>query len=174
MNHPILAAASGVLFGCVLSASAYLMHLHPDFVGVLSATETAIEAPIVPAPVPVAVSSQRLEADPPEPESPQDCSSPEVTLRAAQRAYISGDYDEAISLAELCTDVEPHRAMRIIGAASCVLHDLDCLKTAYRASDAPSRQYLVYVCQRNGVSFHQRGKHLVATVDRRDKPSVLF
>lgn len=103
---------------------------------------------------------------PAEPATVSDCADPDTTLSQAQTAYVNGDYAEAIELAELCSDVSPVRAMRIIGAASCVLHDLECLRTAYRQLDAPGRQYLVYVCQRNGVSFHKRGKHLLAAIDK--------
>ena len=141
------------------------MHQRADFRHASPPAAIAVQAPPVATP-PVVAMPLRLEADPSEPEPLDDCAAPEATLRAAQKAYASGEYDDAISLAELCTDVEPQRAMRIIGAASCVLHDLDCLKTAYRASDAPGRQYLVYTCQRHGISFRQRGKHLTAFVNK--------
>lgn len=162
MNHPLIAAASGVLFGCVLCTSAYLAHQRPSplFASdppVQARVQSVVAPPPTPAPDPL----------PAEPAVASDCFDPDATLSQAQTAYVNGDYAEAIDLAELCTDVAPVRSMRIIGAASCVLHDLECLRTAYRHLDAPGRQYLVYVCQRNGVTFRQRGKHLIAAVDKR-------
>ncbi|HRI53127.1 MAG TPA: hypothetical protein PLW65_23395 [Pseudomonadota bacterium] len=162
MNHPLIAAASGVLFGCVLCTSISLMDRRP-------APLSTNEPPAVLTPV------QVVEPDPPppvpscpalapEPETATDCADPDVTLGQAQTAYVNGDYAEAIDLAELCAEVAPIRAMRIIGAASCIVQDLECLRTAYRNLDAPGRQYLVYVCQRNGITFRPHGKHLIARI----------
>ena len=161
MNHPLIAAASGVLFGCVLCTSAYLVHQRPRplFASEPPAVLTPVQE-VVPLELPPTPSCPALEPGP-----ASDCSGPATTLSQAQTAYVNGDYAEAIDLAELCTEVSPMRAMRIIGAASCVLQDLECLRTAYRKLDAPSRQYLVYVCQRNGVTFRQHGKHLIAKIE---------
>lgn len=164
MNHPLIAAASGVLFGCVLCTSISLMDKRPaplfanEPPAVLTPVQVVEPDPPPPTPVP---SCPALE---PEPEPASDCSDPDVTLSQAQTAYVNGDYAEAIDLAELCAEVAPIRAMRIIGAASCIVQDLECLRTAYRNLDAPGRQYLVYVCQRNGITFRPHGKHLIARI----------
>jgi hypothetical protein len=164
MNHPLLAAASGVLFGCVLCTSAVL-HVRP------APRPEARPVPVVVAPpviavtvvtVPAAAAEEDDDAD--SADSIDDCSSPDRTLRAAQQAYAAGDYDTAIDLAALCTDVEPRRASRILGAASCAAHDLDCLRTAYLSADTAGRQYLASTCQRSGIEFRRHGKHLIARV----------
>lgn len=46
----------------------------------------------------------------------------------------------------------PVRAWRIIGGAACHLKDLTLANDAYRHLDAAGRQYMVYVCQREGIS----------------------
>lgn len=163
MNHPLIAAVSGVLFGCVLCTSIYLVQQRPS---PLFASEPPVVLAPVQAVVPIAPPPTPVPSCVPEPEPASDCSDPDATLSQAQTAYVNGDYAEAIDLAELCAEVSPIRAMRIMGAASCVLQDLECLRTAYRGLDAPSRQYLVYVCQRNGITFRQHGKHLVARIEK--------
>lgn len=75
------------------------------------------------------------------------------TLSKAQTAYVTGDYRGAIAIAKTGMGDSPVRANRIIGAAACNLQDLPEIEQAYRRLDVPSRQYVVYVCQRSGVTF---------------------
>ena len=75
------------------------------------------------------------------------------TLSKAQTAYVTGDYRGAIAIAKTGMTDSPVRANRIIGAAACNLKDLPQIEQAYRRLDVPSRQYVVYVCQRSGVTF---------------------
>ncbi len=67
----------------------------------------------------------------------------------AQEAYIHGRYREAIALGRADSDV---RAWRIIGASSCYLKDLKGARQAWTRLDAQGRQFLKYVCARNGVT----------------------
>ena len=65
---------------------------------------------------------------------------------------------EAIELARDSRATEPVRAWRITGAAACRLHDPKLADEAFRrVRDAASRQYLVYACQRSGMS--RLGRH---------------
>lgn len=86
------------------------------------------------------------------------------TLTQAQTAYVNGDYAQAITLAKMAAKDSPIRASRIIGSAACQTKNLALVEESYRKLDAPSRQYLVYVCQRNGISA--RGNRFVLTSDR--------
>lgn len=70
-------------------------------------------------------------------------------LSEAQIAYVNSNYQTAIELALTVQKASPMRAWRIIGSAACVLKDLKRVNDAYRRLDAPGRQYLTYVCQRN-------------------------
>ncbi len=88
----------------------------------------------------------------------------EDKLSQAQMAYVNGDYAGAIAMAKTAAADSPIRANRIIGSAACQTKNAKLIAESYAKLDAPSRQYLVYVCQRNGVIF--RGKEVI--VD--DKP----
>lgn len=74
-------------------------------------------------------------------------------LMDAQIAYVNGEYLKAIDLAKSVQDLSPMRALRIIGAAACNLKDGTPANAAYRILDSPGRQYLIYVCQRNGIAL---------------------
>lgn len=78
-------------------------------------------------------------------------------LTQAQTAFVHGNYHQSIALAKSAAKDSPVRANRIIGAAACVLGDVAQVEQSYRVLDVASRQYLIYVCQRSGVTLS--GKH---------------
>ena len=117
---------------------------------------------------------------PPEPE-PLYSGDPEPVLTDAQSEFVNGNYHKAISLARSVVKASPNRAWRITGAAACREKDLKLVEEAYRALDNAARQYLIYVCQREGIV--QNGKHfkLTETTDvpqgspdnqRKSEPSI--
>lgn len=75
----------------------------------------------------------------------------DTRLSEAQTEYVNGNYAKAIGLAKSVQKGSPVRAWRIIGSAACNVKDLKLVNDAYRRLDAGGRQYLVYVCQRNGI-----------------------
>ena len=76
---------------------------------------------------------------------------PEQVLTDAQSEFVNGDYDKAITLARSVAKVSTNRAWRIIGAAACRNKDVKLVGDAYRTIDNAARQYLIYVCQREGI-----------------------
>jgi len=99
-----------------------------------------------------------------EPETPPDKPAPtpaptsetpadvDQRLSDAQTEYVNGNYQRAIDMAKSVQKGSPVRAWRIIGSAACNIKDLRLVNDAYRKLDAPGRQYLLYVCQRNGIT----------------------
>lgn len=81
--------------------------------------------------------------------SPADA---DAALTEAQTNFVNGNYAQAISQARQMTKASPVRAWRIIGGAACHLRDVKLANEAYRHLDAPGRQYMVYVCQREGMT----------------------
>ena len=79
-------------------------------------------------------------------------------LSYAQTQYVNGDYAGAIATAKrVDRKGKPNvRAARIVGSAACQLKDTKLADEAYRRLDAPGRQYMVYVCQRSGVTMSGR------------------
>jgi hypothetical protein len=75
----------------------------------------------------------------------------EQVLTDAQSEFVNGNYDKAISMARSVAKEATNRAWRIIGAAACRNKDLKLVSNAYRKLDNAARQYLVYVCQREGI-----------------------
>jgi pSer/pThr/pTyr-binding forkhead associated (FHA) protein len=75
----------------------------------------------------------------------------DTRLSEAQTEYVNGNYSKAIEMAKSVQKGSPVRAWRIIGSAACNIKDLKLVNDAYRRLDASGRQYLVYVCQRNGI-----------------------
>lgn len=88
---------------------------------------------------------------PPPVEAVKDAKDVDEVLRNAQISYVNGDYKQAIELAKTAVKVSPNRAWRIIGSAACNLKDLKPINDAYKKLDPPGKQYLIYVCQRNGI-----------------------
>ena len=80
---------------------------------------------------------------------------PEEVLTNAQSEFINGNNDKAIKLALSVANVSTlaNRAWRIIGAAACRNKDLKLAGDAYRRLDPAARQYLIYTCQREAVSY---------------------
>jgi hypothetical protein len=68
----------------------------------------------------------------------------------AQDAYVHGRYREAIAYAARSSD---QRSLRIIGAASCFLHDAKSARNVVSHLDPQGRQFLKYVCSRNGITL---------------------
>lgn len=85
--------------------------------------------------------------------SPQPSPEMESLLSDAQTEYVNGNYSNAITLAKLAQKSMPTRAYRIIGSAACNMNDIKLANDSYRHLDGPSRQYLIYICQRNGLQF---------------------
>lgn len=88
----------------------------------------------------------------------------EDKLTQAQMAYVRGDHAQAIAIAKTAISESPIRARRIIGSAACQTKDAKLIAESYSKLDGPSRQYLLYVCQRNGVTI--RGNEVILD----DKP----
>jgi len=84
-------------------------------------------------------------------EAPAAGGDAEQVLTDAQSEFVNGNYDKAISLARSVAKVSTNRAWRIIGAAACRNKDLKLVGDAYRKLDNAARQYLIYVCQREGI-----------------------
>ena len=76
---------------------------------------------------------------------------PEEVLTTAQGEFVDGNYDQAIKLARSVAEVSTNRAWRIIGAAACRNKDLKLVNEAYRKLDNAAKQYLIYVCLREGI-----------------------
>lgn len=160
MNKPILAAATGVLFGALMGATAYHNLGSP-------CTETAavtaqqvtvsVERTIVVEVPEMEVTEPAEPADPPAEagcECPEDAltSCADAKLTQAQTDYVNGYYASAIKCARSVQRESPVRAWRIIGGAACHLQDVKMVNKAFRHLDAPGRQYMIYVCQREGIS----------------------
>ncbi len=93
------------------------------------------------------------------PEPPSSKPPPEVnaaeadqTLSTAQTEYVNGNFSQAISVAKSVQRINPTRAWRIIGAAACNMKDVKLASEAFKHLDSASRQYLVYTCQRQGIT----------------------
>lgn len=84
-------------------------------------------------------------------EAPPSGADPEAVLTDAQSSFVNGELDKAISLAKSVAKSSPIRAWRIIGGAACRKKDLKLINDAYKKLDNVARQYLVYVCQREGI-----------------------
>lgn len=150
MNKPIVAAITGVAFGIVLTGS--IIHLRnqsrlrhcPHRAMMLQRTV------VVPAPLPSPPPQVTVHDDEPR------ANDFDSILSDAQTEYVNGNYLTAISMAKSVQAQSPVRAWRIIGAASCNIKDLKLANESYRKLDAPGRQYMLYVCQRNGVVRDKR------------------
>jgi hypothetical protein len=85
--------------------------------------------------------------------APQSCEPADQTLTLAQSAFVKGEFSESLRLAKLCVKESPARSYRVIGAAACNLHDVEGANLAYRHLDSSGRQYLVYACARQDLSY---------------------
>jgi uncharacterized protein HemY len=77
----------------------------------------------------------------------------EQRLSAAQTEYVDGRFDCAMRLARAEIPHQPVRAYRILGAAACQTGNVAVANEAFRHLSSTGRQYLLYVCQRQGVSL---------------------
>jgi hypothetical protein len=82
---------------------------------------------------------------------------PDKLLAEAQNDYVDGDFAKAIEKARRVLKARDAaavtRAWRIIGSASCNVHDRDGAVQAWNRLDASGRQYVAYVCKRNGIEL---------------------
>lgn len=77
-------------------------------------------------------------------------------LTEAQSELVNGNYDKAIKLAQSVKNRYSNIAWRITGAAACRNKNLPLVNQSYQSLDNAARQYLIYVCQREGIV--QNGK----------------
>ena len=100
---------------------------------------------------PVATAPEPTEA--PAPKVPEaNAAEADQTLSNAQTEYVNGNFSQAISVAKSVQRINPTRAWRIIGAAACNMKDVKLASEAFKHLDSASRQYLVYTCQRQGIT----------------------
>ncbi len=158
MNKPLLAAVAGVSFGLFLGGLAFhgaglRTCQRRATVDHVPLTRVVVQRTVVAHPCP------SMQAEP-EAQTPPalDHSDPDSVLSYAQTLYVNGDYEQAIAVAKsVDRRGRPSvRAARIIGSAACNLHNTKLADEAYRHLDAPGRQYMVYVCQRSGVTVSGR------------------
>ena len=76
---------------------------------------------------------------------------PRQVLTKAQSEFAHGNYDRAIELANSVAKTYNKSAWRIIGAAACRKKDVKLVQDAFLKLDNAGRQYLIYVCQREGI-----------------------
>ena len=74
-------------------------------------------------------------------------------LNAAQDEYIKGNYKSAMTMAWAAQRSDPARAWRVIGSAACNTRQISVIDDAYSRLDAQGREYLLYVCRRNGIQM---------------------
>lgn len=73
-------------------------------------------------------------------------------LDQAQEAYLQGRYADAIRLGRQATGGDDAaKAWRIVGAASCFLHDAAGATEAWQHLSVPAQKFIEYVCKRNDV-----------------------
>jgi len=159
MTKTLFAALSGVFFGTIVGISG-----HQLYVSQKAAPEQRVvcvcNEPAQPCPAQQTVSSLTVLVQPEMEEDVDDDDAsdvdPDRRLSEAQTAYVNGHYTRSIQLARSVQHLSPMRAHRIIGSAACNTHDTKLVNESYRRVDATGRQYLIYVCQRQGVTL--RGK----------------
>jgi hypothetical protein len=74
-------------------------------------------------------------------------------LEAAREAFLKGEYQKAIQLAQPLTASNPYPAWKLIGAARCFLKDKPGAQEAWGKLDQEGRTFLRYVCARNAISL---------------------
>lgn len=157
MNKPIIAAITGVTFGLFLGGLMFTQSGSRccSRKAVHSVETTHVVVQTVPARPPcrqAEVEPERSAMEMP------DLSDDDSILSYAQTLYVNGEYEKAITVAKRVDGKgQPSvRSARIQGAAACSLRNPQLADQAFRRLDAAGRQYLVYVCQRNGLSVHGR------------------
>lgn len=156
MNKPLLAAVAGVTFGLFLGGLAFHKAGFRSCerraaVDHVPLTRVVVQRTVVATPCP------SMEEEP-APAPVFDADDIDSVLSYAQTQYVNGDYAGAIATAKrVDRKSKPNvRAARIMGSAACQLKDTKLADEAYRRLDAPGRQYMVYVCQRSGVTVSGR------------------
>lgn len=146
---------SGVAFGIVLGVSGYQVYMamgcHYTAPAQVVRVETPSPQPCEATAVPVASSLTVIVQSDDEITAEED--DVDSRLSQAQTEYVNGNYKRSMALARSVMHESPTRAYRIIGSAGCNIGDLKAVNMAYRHVDAPGRQYLVYVCQRQGITL---------------------
>ena len=161
MNKTLVAALSGIAFGAVLGGIAASNGGSSHQLQVTVADCPPVSAPVCPAVLPPAPplpagcthhqdsdSAEATEADEPAP-LPMDADS---QLSRAQTEYVNGNFHRAIEIVLPLTSKSPERSFRILGAAACNTHDEALADRSYSHLQSAGRQYLIYVCQRQGMS----------------------
>jgi hypothetical protein len=156
MNKPLLAAVAGVSFGLFLGGLSFYglgarTCQRRATVDHVPLTRVVVQKTVVAHPCPSMQDEPQADSAP-----TLDRSDPDSVLSYAQTLYVNGDYAQAISVAKSVESKSRVRAARIIGSAACNLRDTKLADEAYRKLDAPGRQYMVYVCQRQGVTINGR------------------
>jgi hypothetical protein len=83
---------------------------------------------------------------------PVDQERREALYQRAQKAYVLGQYREAISIGRRIQGLVP-QAWRIIGAASCFLNERAGAAEAWAQLDPQGRQFLQHVCSRSRINL---------------------
>ena len=96
--------------------------------------------PVAPTPTPAAPAPAEPSAD------------VDARLTEAQSEYVNGNLQRAIDLAKSVQKGSPVRAWRIIGSAACKLKETKLVNEAFKRLDTAGRQFLIYVCQREGIT----------------------
>lgn len=117
---------------------------------IIGASEAKTTAPEVLTPT---KATSRPEAEPHDDATAMSSAHAESLLSDAQQDYVNGDFEKAITRARLAANTNPVRAWRIIGAAGCNRKDVKVANEAYQRMSADSRQYLIYTCQRQGITL---------------------
>ena len=73
-------------------------------------------------------------------------------LTNAQTEFTNGNFSQSISMAKAVQRGNPTRAWRIIGAAACNIKDVKLASEAFKHLDSAGRQYMIYACQRQGIT----------------------
>jgi hypothetical protein len=74
-------------------------------------------------------------------------------LDQARDAFVKGQYQLAIQLAEPHLHDEPDQAWRVIGGCYCFLKDKPGALKAWSSLDEKGQSFLKYVCSRNGIAL---------------------
>jgi hypothetical protein len=153
MNKTLVAALGGIAFGSILGGVA------ASNCGLTSPRQiqiTVADCPVV-APVAAPVCPAVLPPAPPlairPPFAEHLADDVDSQLSHAQTEYVNGNFQSAIDIATPMVAKSPQRAYRIIGAAACNLHKAALVDDAFAHLQSASRQYLVYACHRQGMSY---------------------
>jgi hypothetical protein len=160
MKNPLLIAALCTSFGVFMGALGHHYYQPKHTLRVELAPLVVPTAALQAAP-PVAVTADPRARDEHAcdlPRGPLSGAEVDQLLTEAQTEYVNGDYQRSLELARRGVKDSPIRAWRIIGGTACHLRDARLASDAYRHLDPPGRQYLVYVCRREGLASGPGGR----------------